>query len=57
MSETNGTPRGQDRDFAELKREIIESRNLIIKTDNLLKNLQAELKNVAKKKTKQYNHT
>lgn len=57
MSETNGTPRGQDRDFAELKREIIESRNLIIKTDNLLKNLQAELKNVAKKGAEQYSRT
>lgn len=32
----------------ELKREVIEGRNLVIKTDNLLKTLHAELKQVGK---------
>ena len=50
-------PKGQERELAELKREVIESRNLIIKTDNLLKNLQVELKNVAKKGADQYSRT
>lgn len=57
MSETTESPKGQDRQLADLKREIIESRNLIIKTDNLLKNLQAELKSVAKKGADQYSRT
>lgn len=57
MSETTESPKGQDRQFADLKREIIESRNLIIKTDNLLKNLQADLKSVAKKGAEQYSRT
>lgn len=57
MSETTEPTRGQEREFADLKREIIESRNLIIKTDNLLKNLQAELKSVAKKGADQYSRT
>ena len=35
--------------FAELRREVIESRNLVIKTDNLLKNLHAELKQMGRK--------
>lgn len=38
-----------DRGFEELRREVIESRNLVIKTDNLLKNLHAELKMVSKR--------
>jgi len=38
-----------DRDFDVLRREIIESRNLVIKTDNLLKNLHAELKQMGRK--------
>ncbi|MHB8876076.1 MAG: tetratricopeptide repeat protein [Myxococcaceae bacterium] len=33
----------------EIRREVIESRNLVIKTDNLLKNLHAELKMVGKR--------
>ena len=35
--------------FADLRREVIESRNLVIKTDNLLKNLHAELKQMGRK--------
>jgi tetratricopeptide (TPR) repeat protein len=38
-----------DRDLDSLRREIIESRNLVIKTDNLLKNLHAELKQMGRK--------
>ncbi|MCL2011189.1 MAG: hypothetical protein FWG75_00110 [Cystobacterineae bacterium] len=34
--------------FEEIKREVIESRNLVIKTDSLLKNLHAELKLLGK---------
>src|SRR6267143_2468612 len=38
-----------ERDLSELRREVIESRNLVIKTDNLLKNLHAELKQMGRK--------
>src|SRR5216684_4077743 len=34
----------QTGEMAQLRKEVIEARNLIIKTDNLLKNLHAELK-------------
>ena len=34
--------------FEDIKREVIESRNLVIKTDSLLKNLHAELKLLGK---------
>src|SRR5689334_8097455 len=46
-----------DRELAELRKEVLESRNLVIKTDNLLKNLFAELKAVAKKNDDQYRRT
>ncbi len=35
--------------FQEIKKEIIESHNLTIKTDNLVKNLSAELRQIQKK--------
>jgi len=38
--------------IAEIKKEIIESHNLIIKTDNLVKNLSAEIRQVQKKQEK-----
>lgn len=38
-----------DRSLDEVRREVIESRNLVIKTDNQLKNLHAELKAVSKR--------
>jgi tetratricopeptide (TPR) repeat protein len=38
-----------ERDLSDLRREVIESRNLVIKTDNLLKNLHAELKQMGRK--------
>jgi tetratricopeptide (TPR) repeat protein len=38
-----------ERSFDEIRREVIESRNLVIKTDNLLKSLHAELKTVSKR--------
>ncbi|MBI3181940.1 MAG: tetratricopeptide repeat protein [Myxococcales bacterium] len=42
-------PKPQDQAMEEIRREVIESRNLVIKTDNLLKNLHAELKMVGKR--------
>lgn len=38
-----------DKELSDIKKEVIEGRNLVIKTDNLLKNLHAELKAVSKK--------
>ncbi len=38
-----------DKDLQELKKEVIEARNLVIKTDNLLKGLHTEVKGVAEK--------
>jgi TolA-binding protein len=38
-----------EKELGEIKREVIEGRNLVIKTDNLLKSLHAELKAVGKK--------
>ena len=35
--------------MAELRKEVVEARNLVIKTDNLLKNLHAELKQMGRK--------
>ncbi len=40
-------PQDQSKLFDELKREVIESRNMTIKTDNALKTLLAELKTVS----------
>jgi tetratricopeptide (TPR) repeat protein len=42
-------PSAGERDLSDLRREVIESRNLVIKTDNLLKNLHAELKQMGRK--------
>jgi len=42
-------PTAGERDLSDLRREVIESRNLVIKTDNLLKNLHAELKLMGRK--------
>src|SRR5260370_30283882 len=36
-----------------LRKEVLEARNLIIKTDNLLKNLHAELKQMGRKHDEQ----
>ena len=36
-----------EKELATILKEVVESRNLVIKTDNLLKNLHAELKQVA----------
>src|ERR1700693_443641 len=46
-------PAGQDSDISALRREVIEARNLVIKTDNLLKNLHAELKQMGRKHEEQ----
>jgi len=37
---------GSTKELGEIRREVIEARNLVIKNDNLLKNLHAELKAV-----------
>src|SRR5947199_7007652 len=39
--------------YAVLRKEILEARNLIIKTDSLLKNLHAELKQMSKRHDEQ----
>jgi tetratricopeptide (TPR) repeat protein len=46
-------PAGQDGDISALRKEVIEARNLVIKTDNLLKNLHAELKHMGRKHEEQ----
>lgn len=38
-----------EKELSDIRREVIESRNLVIKTDNLLKSLHAELKGVGKR--------
>src|SRR3982750_4864708 len=40
-------------DISLLRKEVIEARNLVIKTDNLLKNLHAELKQMGRKHEEQ----
>ncbi len=37
------------KELSEIRKEVIESRNLVIKTDNLLKNLHAEVKAIGKR--------
>ena len=44
---------GRDGDLSGLRKELIEARNLVIKTDNLLKNLHAELKQMGRKHEEQ----
>jgi TolA-binding protein len=46
-------PAAQDGDISLLRKEVIEARNLVIKTDNLLKNLHAELKQMGRKHEEQ----
>src|SRR3954471_2498927 len=46
-------PTSQDGDISLLRKEVIEARNLVIKTDNLLKNLHAELKLMGRKHEEQ----
>lgn len=38
-----------ERELGEIRKEVIEARNLVIKTDNLLKNLHAEVKAIGKR--------
>src|SRR5437870_825577 len=62
MSEESPTPRSSippaaepsdGGEIAALRKEVIEARNLVIKTDNLLKNLHAELKQMGRKHEEQ----
>src|ERR1700759_3844117 len=59
MSEETNTPRssamdrGEESEMALLRKEVVEARNLVIKTDNLLKNLHAELKLMGRKHDEQ----
>src|SRR5437762_13532291 len=58
MNEESSTPRmgtspvseppAATNELAALRKEVVEARNLIIKTDNLLKNLHAELKQMGR---------
>src|SRR5512138_313608 len=42
-------PDSETKELTEIRKEVIEARNLVIKTDNLLKNLHAEVKAVGKR--------
>src|SRR3982074_574400 len=44
---------GRDGALSTLRKELIEARNRVIKTDNLLKNLHAELKQMGRKHEEQ----
>lgn len=46
---SDSKPESYEKELGEIRREVIEARNLVIKTDNLLKNLHAELKLVGKR--------
>ena len=47
-------PAGPDMsEISSLRKEVVEARNLIIKTDNLLKNLHAELKQMGRRHDEQ----
>jgi tetratricopeptide (TPR) repeat protein len=39
-------PAADGRELHELRKEVVEARNLVIKTDNLLKNMHAEIKKI-----------
>ena len=45
-----------DKELTDIRREVIESRNLVIKTDNLLKSLHAEVKVVGKRQDEFQKH-
>lgn len=49
FSSSGEQPGAVERELGELRKEIIEARNLVIKSDNLLKNLHAELKLTSRK--------
>jgi len=40
---------GNNKELSEIRKEVIEARNLVIKTDSLLKNLHAEVKAIGKR--------
>jgi TolA-binding protein len=42
----SGTMNEPDKQMSDLKKEVVEARNLIIKNDNVLKNIQADVKKV-----------
>ena len=41
--------RSRNKELSEIRKEVIEARNLVIKTDSLLKNLHAEVKAIGKR--------
>ncbi|MHB8419964.1 MAG: tetratricopeptide repeat protein [Myxococcales bacterium] len=47
---------GAERELIELRREVLESRNLVIKTDNLLRGLHAEVKAFGKRQEEAERH-
>ncbi len=52
-SPSSDAPSGEASELALLRKEVIEARNLVIKTDNLLKNLHAELKKMGNRQDEQ----
>jgi len=52
-SQSSDAPSGEASELALLRKEVIEARNLVIKTDNLLKNLHAELKKMGNRQDEQ----
>ncbi len=52
-SRIGSTSEHSDSELASLRKEVIEARNLVIKNDNLLKNLHAELKLMGRKHDEQ----
>ncbi len=52
-SRMGSTSEHSDSELASLRKEVIEARNLVIKNDNLLKNLHAELKLMGRKHDEQ----
>jgi hypothetical protein len=49
MSMAAETKPEQNKELSEIRKEVIEARNLVIKTDSLLKNLHAEVKAIGKR--------
>ncbi len=49
MAADTTKPESDNKELTEIRKEVIEARNLVIKTDNLLKNLHAEVKAVGKR--------
>ncbi|WP_257460240.1 tetratricopeptide repeat protein [Archangium lipolyticum] len=49
MAAAETKPEQSNKELSEIRKEVIEARNLVIKTDSLLKNLHAEVKAIGKR--------